>query len=239
MRSCRGAPWRNALMAAALGALAGCASAPPEPEVAAPTAPVLSEAQRWAQQQAAVQAMQDWEVRGKVAYRLPEDAGSASLVWTQADGDSDLRLSGPLGVGSTRVSRDGALIRVRRDGIERSYPADAAPWLPNGTLLPIPVDAIAYWLRGVPAPGRAVDELELHDGRASSIRQAGWAITIQDYDASTAPPLPTRLVFEAPAAGLTLRMIVREWTVNENGSAQTVDLPPAEAVGLSSAAQHR
>ena len=234
----------RALVALTIGTLlSACVTAPreepaAEPEPGAADTVPLSEAERWALQQAAVRAMGDWEVRGKVAWRVPDDAGSASLVWTQAGGDADLRLSGPLGVGRPRVVRDGALSRVRRDGIERSYPADAAPWLPNGALLPIPVESIAWWLRGVPDPARPIDELVYGDGRAGTIRQGGWTITIDAYDDATTPPLPARLAFEAPAADLTLRMIVRDWAVSASAALAPVAPPPASGDGRSSARSH-
>lgn len=215
--------------------ISACATAPREdpaeresPETAA--SPIAA-GQRWARQLAAVRAMGDWQVRGKVAWHVPDDAGSASIVWSQVGGDAELRLTGPLGVGSTRVTRDGALIRVRREGIERNYPADAAPWLPNGAVLPLPVESIAWWLRGVPDPALTIDGLRLDDGRALSIRQGGWEITIDAYHETGAPSLPARLTFEAPAADLRLRMIVRQWTVNDSASVTPSAVLPAAGDG--------
>jgi outer membrane lipoprotein LolB len=195
--------------------LSGCTTlpeeSPPAPDAAVDVAPTPSEAERWATHREAVLAMADWEARGKVAYRLPEDSGSANLTWQQQGEDSELRLSGPLGAGATTIRNDGPLIRVARDGIERLYPADAAPWLPGGDLLPIPVEAIRHWIRGVPDPGLPVDTLTLQNARAATLAQGGWLIWFDAYDESVQPPLPSRLRIEAPVAKLSLRALIREW----------------------------
>ncbi len=159
----------------------------------------------------AVAAEDSWIARGKVAYRLPGDGGSANLLWRQKGTQSELRLSGPLGAGSTEIRNDGALISVRRDGIERRYPADAAPWLPDGHLLPIPVSSLRYWLRGVPDPDAAEAAVDLGDGLAASLTQSAWTVRIEAYDLERIPPLPSRLRIEAPNDALVLRVLIRDW----------------------------
>ncbi|MEM1188786.1 MAG: lipoprotein insertase outer membrane protein LolB [Pseudomonadota bacterium] len=206
---------RGALVAAAL-ALSACTTtvprdAPIQAETASDSSPGLSEQERWALHRNAVAAEDSWIARGKVAYRLPGDGGSANLFWRQNGGQSELRLSGPLGAGSTEIRNDGALISVRRDGIERRYPADAAPWLPDGQLLPIPVASLRYWLRGVPDPGAAEAAVDLGDGLAASLTQSAWTVRIEAYDRAQAPPLPSRLRIEAPDAALVLRVLIRDW----------------------------
>jgi outer membrane lipoprotein LolB len=162
-----------------------------------------------------VRELRHWQARGKVAYSLPQDGGSANLIWDQAGNQSELNLSGPLGAGSTRVRNDGPLISVRRDGIERRYPADAAPWLPSGTLMPIPLTAIHYWLRGIPDPERPVDELSTEGGLARTIRQEGWLVVVDEYHADAPAPLPKRLRIEAAEVGLSLRTYLRQWDLAE------------------------
>jgi outer membrane lipoprotein LolB len=155
--------------------------------------------------------MQDWRVRGKVAYRLPDDAGSASLDWQQTGEQSQLRLSGPLGVGSTEIHNEGALLSVKRDGIERLYPADAAPWLPGGTLLPVPVDSIEHWLRGVPDPEQPVTALETDNALARRIEQNGWVVEYSDYKDTQGLAMPARLLLTVPRIDLSLKIILRDW----------------------------
>ncbi|GAB5415451.1 MAG: lipoprotein insertase outer membrane protein LolB [Congregibacter sp.] len=195
--------------------LTACATSQSPPPTAPehPSAPELSEEEQWEQHLQILNTLQEWRVRGKVAYRLTDDAGSASLDWQQLGSESQLRLSGPLGVGSTRISNEGALLRVERDGIARLYPADAAPWLPEGQLLPVPIDAIRYWLRGMPAPDRTLEDLQLADALAESLTQDGWEINYASFTEQQGLQLPRRLTLRAPDIELELRIILRDWDI--------------------------
>ncbi|MFT4768215.1 MAG: outer membrane lipoprotein LolB [Glaciecola sp.] len=206
--------YRAALLAALVALVSACSTAPAAPQRSAPLppeAPQLSAQERWATRLSAIASMQAWRVRGKVAYRLPDDAGSASLDWQQAEQQSELRLSGPLGVGSTEIHNEGALLRVKREGIERLYPADAAPWLPGGTLLPVPIDSIQHWLLGVPDPAQPVTLLDTDNALANRIEQNGWVIRYDEYRDVQGLALPTRLLLEVPKIKLSLKVILRAW----------------------------
>lgn len=200
----------------ATGLLAGCAARPrlpPPPPGAESTAP-LSEEARWAAHREQLSALNSWNTTGKVAYRVPGDAGSANLQWQQQDSVSELRLSGPLGAGSTLITSEGALLRVLRDGIERLYPADAAPWLSGDRLLPVPVASIRHWLTGVPDPTLPVDALQRSNSLATQIEQDGWIIRYDSYQTVEDLTLPARLTLQAPAANLTLKVILRKWELS-------------------------
>ena len=136
------------------------------------------------------------------------------MLWEHADGASSLRLSGPLGANAVRLRSDGALIHLVRDGIERSYPADAAPWLGDGRLLPIPVQAIDHWLRGVPDPDRELEFLETDAGLAQRIVQDGWEVRYESYGEEGALTLPSALTVYAAPVELQLRVLIRDWELD-------------------------
>ena len=194
--------------------LVGCATQPPAVEEPPPEAPAsLSESERWGIHRERVAALAVWEARGKVGFTLPDEAGSASLRWRQREDGSDLRLSGPLGASPVSLRSDGALIQLRRDGIERSYPADAAPWLGDGRLLPIPVHSIQHWLRGIPNPQLAVTHIETRDGLLQAMSQGDWEIRYEDYRTVGDYTLPAKLTVNAPQVSLQLRVIIRDWGI--------------------------
>ena len=195
MRSLR-SPAVFAALALLLGA---CTSAPPQRPTQAPAPPVtqasldeLREAR-----QSALRAISAWRVQGKVAYRLPDDGGSASLDWRQIDEHS--------------------LLRVSRDGIERLYPADGAPWLPGGALLPIPVTSIQYWLRGLPDPSLPVEALEYDGVTPCALQQHGWQVSYETFREVRGLDMPARLTLLAPAADLSLRIVLRNWDLQDSG----------------------
>lgn len=206
---------RVALFTATL--LLGACSTPPPPRptvpvsAAPPEAPQPSLEALRAARHDTLRAIADWQVQGKVAYRLPDDGGSARLDWRQTGDRSRLRLSGPLGVGSTSIVNEGALLRVSRDGIERLYPADGAPWLPGGALLPIPVASIQYWLRALPDPSLPVDAMDYDGVTLRSLQQKGWQVEYESFRDHGGIAMPARLQLLAPAADLRLKIVLRDW----------------------------
>ncbi|MEM6545407.1 MAG: lipoprotein insertase outer membrane protein LolB [Pseudomonadota bacterium] len=225
----------NSRLAAALVALllSACATQPPvaiEPVATAPSpsierddvAPMepsksertVEEAERLRYERFA--PLTGWRTRGKVAYRSPDDSGSATVDWYQNGPASELRLSGPLGMGNTRISPMGDALLVERDGIERVYPADAAPWLrassANGdALLPLPIKSIPYWIRGFADPSLSLDRREFDNDLPSLIEQDGWSIRIERYRNVKESALPSRLQIVHSESQLSLKLILRRW----------------------------
>ncbi|MEM6483436.1 MAG: lipoprotein insertase outer membrane protein LolB [Pseudomonadota bacterium] len=156
----------------------------------------------------------DWRARGKVAFASPDESGSASLDWRQRSGQSELRLYGPLGVGSTRIVPDGDWLRIEREGIERLYPANAAPWLSSSTALPIPIGSIPFWLRGLPDPNQTDQHSVIEEGLIRSLEQAGWLIEFDRYDTYSSVLLPRKISLSNRASGLTLRLLIRKWDLS-------------------------
>lgn len=191
--------------------LCACATQEPLPQPPNDGTPPLSEAVRWQQHLQTLAPLSDWTAQGKVGYRLPDDAGSASLRWEQRGDDSEVRLAGPLGSGATVIRNDGPLLRVSRDGIDRLYPADAAPWLGDGRLLPVPVSALHHWLLGRPDPAQPIQVVVTENGLAQHLAQDGWRIVYTDYDRQGAQILPARITLTAPDDSVELRVILRDW----------------------------
>ena len=58
----------------------------------------------------------------------------------------------------------------------------------------MPVEALAYWVRGVPVPQHSHETLELDaDGRLSFLDQRGWQLEIASYRDQDGLQLPARL----------------------------------------------
>lgn len=205
---------RRFAAAAALSLLAACAVQ--EPKAPSEETPLLDEGQHWQAQLALLSTIDRFTTQGKVGYRIEGDAGSASLRWEQDGGASEVRLAGPLGAGATVIRNEGPLLRVSRDGIDRLYPADAAPWLPDGRLLPIPLSSLHHWLLGRPDPGASVDALTTENGLMRQLSQGGWEIAYEDYEAQAGTALPSRLRLSAPDNAVSLQVILRRWSLNSD-----------------------
>jgi outer membrane lipoprotein LolB len=178
--------------------LAACASAPS-------VAPV-----DWEQQQARLAALDHFTASGKIALRSADQAESGSLLWQQAGNATHIRLAGPMGLAATTVDSDGEVLELRQ-GEEYSRWRLDDPAIAQDSTWDIPLGALVYWLKGMPAPGLAVEALQFgsNDGLPMMLRQDGWTIQYGDFATFQGYTLPTRL--EARREDSSARIILREW----------------------------
>lgn len=182
-----------------LALLAGCAAPPP---VEAP-----GERGPWADQAAALEALETWELIARVGLRTPDEATSANLDWRQTPFHYRLLLSGPFGSGrSTLEGREG---RVSLTTPEGRFEAESPEALLQEQLgWSLPVSSLDHWVRGLPAAGR--HELERDaQGYPRRLRQAGWEIDYRDWTWAQGLWLPRRLVMTYDSLRVTL--VVNEW----------------------------
>ena len=177
--------------------LSACAGQPPVPEL------------DWERHRAGIAALTDWQARGKVGLRTPERSDSASLDWTQRGGVSLLRLSGPIGLNNVVIRSDGQRLELQRDGDTRAWDQPDEVPLRELTGWELPLQALPYWLRGIPAPGDAVDRLETEGGLLRQLEQDRWQISYQSHAAFGGLLLPTRL--ELSRGDTRVRVILRQW----------------------------
>lgn len=164
--------------------LSGCASLPP---------PVVDSARIWQERQQKLAPLIDWEIRGRMALRTDEEGWHASLVWVRADDRHRIDLTGPLGRGHVRLSRDrdGAELKDTDSNVMRAERGEDL--LVQATGYRVPLEGLDYWVRGLPLPGRAL-EFELDPwGRLRGLKQDGWDIEFLAYASHGGYELPSKL----------------------------------------------
>ncbi len=186
---------------AAATALAGCAALPPAP------------AGGWEAYRAQAAALRAWTLEGRVAVRRGGKGWSARLRWREAPAGWTLELRDPLGRRALRLRADGEGALLEAGG-RREWAPDAGALLAHHAGLPVPVAALAWWVRGLPAPGTRHELALGPGGRPARIAQQGWTVR---YLAYTEPApglvLPRRLELERGA--LRVRLVVDRWRPEE------------------------
>ena len=186
---------RTAGPAAFLGALlllAGCARLPPAAE----------------RDDALAQALPRFSVDGKVAWRSPEDAGRATLSWSQDGPRARLVLSGPFGAGAAVLEDDGDGARLAI-GDREHRAAEAGALLEAELGLPLPVREARHWVLGTVAPGPARVLRRDPAGRPARIEQAGWTVAFEERRSVDGFALPRRV--EMSRGSLRLRFVATRW----------------------------
>lgn len=167
----------------------------------------------WEEHGARLRQLTIWSAEGKLAVRTPQQSESASLLWRQYRGITRVQLNGPLGVAATTLYSDGKTLEIRRGDDFSSWDLADTRALERSTGWDLPLLALPYWLKGLPAPDLAIDQLQLGPDPAllELLEQDGWTIHYEHYDYFDSVALPTRLRIER--SDTTVRVIIRDWQV--------------------------
>ena len=182
--------------------LAACAARPVR--VHEPTA------RSWPERLRALQALEHFELGGRLAASNGTDAFSAGVHWRQQGEDAVIDLSGPLGLGAAHIVRHGASLSVTnaQGVVYRGSPAGEQMASTLG--FDPPLASLRYWVLGVPDPARPADEkLDPGRQRLSALEQDGWRIDYGDYVAVGSEWLPARLTLER--ADVRVKLLVDDW----------------------------
>ncbi len=168
-----------------------------------------------------IAAIDRFAIKGKVGFRRGETGGSAALIWRQENDRYQLSAVGPLGQGATRISGHANLIRIENSAgtQESSAPetllAEALGW-------PVSVNSLAFWVRGLPAPGSDATVTVDESGQPSHIRQQDWDIVLDRYRPDAGRMLPHRVVATGGDSRITL--LIERWDIPAPTSAPVLRL---------------
>ena len=150
---------------------------------------------------------------GKLAVRQPGDSGSAVINrWTQNDEHYELALSSSfLGMGSTRLEGSPGFIELELPDGETYASSDPQGLIYSATGWELPIDALVWWIRGLPSPDGNYRLAFDREGQLAQVQQKGWTIRYERWRAfmDDRPELPARLT--ARKGEKLVRLVVSSW----------------------------
>lgn len=169
------------------------------------------DAAAWRGHRATVEPVDSWTLQGKIGVRAPEESGSGTLTWIQQQRDYDIRISGPLGRGATRLQGDGQGVILDMAGQPTLSAPSAEALLEQQTGWRLPVEHLLWWVRGLPAPDSA-SRLQLDpQSRLARLSQAGWTVEYSRYQEVNGLHLPQRL--QLSANDILLTLVITQWNL--------------------------
>lgn len=167
----------------------------------------------WQAHRSAVQPVRNWTLQGKIGIRAPEESGSGTLTWVQQRDDYDIRISGPLGRGATRLQGNDQGVILDMAGQPPLRAASAAELLAQQTGWRLPVEHLLWWVRGLPAPDSA-SRLQLDpQSRLARLAQAGWTVEYSRYQEVDGLHLPQRL--QLSANDILVTLVITQWNLSD------------------------
>jgi len=157
------------------------------------------------------QVLTQWTAKGRIALVAQGEGGSGSFVWQQRSERTELAVRGPLGAGGLQVVTDGSVLKVS-DGTGQPLDGDAARAALERRLgVTLPLDALRYWMLGIPAPETAGGLVQPATGSTPGFVQGGWVVSYEVLGVQAGWRLPSRL--SATTGATRVRIVVDDWVL--------------------------
>lgn len=187
---------RNLLIMLTLVWLTGCA-------YKAEQAPAGS----WQAQQNILTQLQNWQLSAKLGIVTPDERGSLSLFWQQDNQDYRMNLTNVVGKRIFDLSRTGQRVQLTDSKGQVHHAAHARDLVQQLTGWDLPVEQLAYWIKGLPGEGDKVTYDE-HQ-RPKAITAHGWELEYLGYTQIQGLWLPSRL--NLSHQDTQLRLAISQW----------------------------
>lgn len=191
---------RNVLLALFCALLAACAAPRLRPDADRMAAQELRER--------TLSAGVDWSLHGRMAISSPQDSGSGTLDWRQHGSTFRFVLSAPVSGKTWTLNGDHEHAELTGLRAQPVRGANAADLLARELGWKVPVGELAYWVRGIRAPGPA-DVVFREDGLPAEFNQHGWIIEFRDYAPEQGLQLPRKIF--ASNGDYKVRLIIQSW----------------------------
>ncbi len=147
----------------------------------------------------------NWAFEGRLSVSDNKESLSASIEWIHAPHQDEIKLSGPLGQGAVIITlRDKRIVLDRgSDKIESSE--DAHLFIEQQLGISIPMDALRYWVLGLPQP--AIERQTLFDG----FEQQKWRVHYLQMQKLAQGWLPRKLHVEHEE--IKLKLVIDNWSL--------------------------
>lgn len=196
----RGARGGLLILLAAL--LSACAARPPlrvhEPSV-----------RSWPERLRSLEAIEHFELRGRLAASNGSDAFSAGVHWRQQGDDAVIDLSGPLGLGAAHIVRNGSSLSVTNaQGVVYRGPP-AGEQVASTLGFDPPLASLRYWVLGASDPSPVEAQALDAQQRLTHLQQQGWQVDYQQYSQVQDLWLPRLL--SITQGRYRLKLVINSW----------------------------
>ena len=156
-------------------------------------------------------------IDGRLSAKRGSDGAASNFAWNHENDRDRIDFASPFGQVYARIdgSKDRILVE-RPGGATEAYP----DWRSMTVALlgaPVPVDDLAFWIRGAARAGTAASLERDAQGRALVLRQQAWEI-VYTYADDAPSARPSRLVLKYPdVEPVEVRVVVDRWSAAQAG----------------------
>jgi outer membrane lipoprotein LolB len=182
-------------------------------------APPAETNSNWTKLRSSLQALDTWEMRGRVDVRYNDESNTPRIRWSQQLLEYNIRLWGTLNAGNTLITGKPGLVTLEQ-GNDVVTASSAEDLILQQLGYELPVSYLEFWVKGIPSPASRF-ELEFNElNQLQRLRQDGWTVTYPDIRQYGELTLPRRVEVTRPQNDIRLRFIGLSWileTSDTNG----------------------
>ncbi len=178
----------------------------------------------WPERQQQLLALTEWQFRGHVIFKMPEQHGdvasvsehkfSANVSWQQNADAYKVMLFGPLGFSAVNLDGRPGAVHLK-DSHGKVYEADNPESLMQTQLgWSLPISSLYYWVRGLPSPEPITSVTYDAYHRIAHLQQQGWRIDYMAYQRVQQLELPQEITFMQDKYYMHLTIEGDSWQVN-------------------------
>ena len=121
-----------------------------------------------------------WSLKGVFSFSNEDEDVQGKVFWDQASDNAKIKLLGPLGAGSVKLSLRPGVASMQQG--KKTFTAPSADELMLQVLgWKMPLDSINYWLYGLAAPEQGARYRLGEKGEVIELKQSGWLIRFKQY----------------------------------------------------------
>ena len=157
--------------------------------------------------------LQHWQLKARMAIRTPKDSVTASLNWQKDDNLFDFHISGAFGATYAHLVQEKNNASLKIPDTELQTHRDAETLLQNTLGWDFPIDALSYWVKGLPSnkPNEEVHRNSL--GQIEQIQLDHWHIGFSGYQNFQGYQLPKKIKAVHPQ--MTIKLVAKSWAFFE------------------------
>jgi len=166
----------------------------------------------WVARSDALSELSVWSLKGRIGLQLTDRGFNGALTWAQTGEQMRVNFSGPLGAGAFRVSGTPGELLLERGNGERYLLDDPESALTDELGWGIPLDAMRYWLIGLPHPVYPAKQSFSPDGRLAAIEQLEWIVSYERYRIAQGWDMPRKLLLQN-TRDVTVKLVISAWVL--------------------------
>ncbi|MGE4658644.1 MAG: lipoprotein insertase outer membrane protein LolB [Gammaproteobacteria bacterium] len=170
--------------------------------------PVTEDGLSYQQRRTQLEALQGWQMRGRIAVNTGKRAYQGRFDWRQNGDNLEFSIRGPMGAGIMQIRGPTDALTITTSGKtwqlenpEKDLSALLGWWLP--------VRSLRSWLIGIPDPSYTATETLGPANALASLNQRFWELHFTNYQLTAGLMLPSRV--DLSHEKLQLRVIIDNW----------------------------